>query len=64
MRTIIVRLFEPAPATGRVDLHGFVEDIETGGRRRFTQGAQLLRAIEEIAEKHAADADAGSVGGE
>ncbi|MQA25681.1 MAG: hypothetical protein GEU94_09440 [Micromonosporaceae bacterium] len=59
MRTIIVRLFEPAPDAGEVDLHGFVEDVESGARRRFIQGSQLLEAIEEIAEKRAAEGAAG-----
>jgi hypothetical protein len=49
MRTIIVRLFEPAQAAGRVELHGFVEDVERGTRRRFTEPAQLLETIQEMA---------------
>lgn len=49
MRTIIVRLFEPAQAAGNVELHGFVEDVERGTRQRFTEAAQLLDAIQRLA---------------
>ncbi|MGH3739329.1 MAG: hypothetical protein ACRDT6_27575 [Micromonosporaceae bacterium] len=57
MRTIIVRLFEPAADTGDVHLHGFVEDIGRGTRQRFTRAAQLLAAIEAIAADPAAQND-------
>jgi hypothetical protein len=50
MRTIIVRLFEPATAAGPVGLHGFVEDVQRGTRRHFTRPAQLLEEIQKIAE--------------
>lgn len=55
MRTIIVRLFEPAQAAGDVELHGFVEDVEHGTRHRFTRPAQLLETIQRLAGQPAAD---------
>lgn len=45
MRSVIVRLFEPAPGTGRVAWCGLVEDVRTGVTRQFDGGDQLLRAI-------------------
>ncbi|MGH3717081.1 MAG: hypothetical protein ACRDT4_27010 [Micromonosporaceae bacterium] len=60
MRTIIVRLFEPAPAAGSVEPHGFVEDVERGTRERFTRAAQLLEAIEKIAAQPRVRAEATS----
>ncbi|HEY8472885.1 MAG TPA: hypothetical protein VIL37_09655 [Natronosporangium sp.] len=42
---MIVRLFEPAPGTGRVDWRGLVEDVRTGVTWQFDGGDQLLRAI-------------------
>lgn len=64
MRTVIVRLFEPAPDAGPVELHGFVEDVGRGTRQRFVQGTQLLAAIERIAGQRepdpTGDADSGA----
>jgi hypothetical protein len=45
MRSVIVRLFEPAPGTGMVAWRGLVEDVRTGVTRQFDGGDQLLRAI-------------------
>jgi hypothetical protein len=57
MRTIIVRLFEPAAAAGPVELHGFVEDVRRGTRRQFTRPAQLLEEIQKIADHGRSDTD-------
>jgi hypothetical protein len=45
MRSVIVRLFEPAPGTGQVAWCGLVEDVRTGATWQFDGGEQLLRAI-------------------
>jgi hypothetical protein len=49
MRSVIVRLFEPAPGTGQVAWCGLVEDVRTGATWQFDGGEQLLRAIAEAA---------------
>ena len=48
MRTVIVRLFEPAPGAGSVEMHGFVEDVGRGRRERFTGAEQLLAVFARI----------------
>jgi hypothetical protein len=50
MRSVIVRLFEPAPGTGRVAWCGLVEDVRTGVTWQFDGGDQLLRAIAAAAD--------------
>jgi hypothetical protein len=45
MRTLIVRIFEPAPGAGPVAPRGVVEDVRTGTATRFRGEAQLLAAI-------------------
>lgn len=45
MRSVIVRLFEPAPGTGPVGLCGIVEDVRTGARWQFRGDDQLLAAL-------------------
>ncbi|MGH2601715.1 MAG: hypothetical protein ACRDQW_00305 [Haloechinothrix sp.] len=45
MRTVIVRLFESAQGAGEVGMSGFVEDVASGLRQRFTDAQELLNAI-------------------
>lgn len=47
MKTVIVRVFEAAPGSGQVRLHGVVEEVRTGMSVPFHGAGQLLRAIEE-----------------
>jgi hypothetical protein len=49
VRTVIVRLFEPAPGTGPVGLRGIVEDLVGGTSERFSGPVELLDVIEGIA---------------
>lgn len=51
MRTVIVRLFEPATGTGEVELSGFVEDVAGGTRQRFSGAEELLDAMTRIADR-------------
>lgn len=51
MRTVIVRLFEPAIGAGDVDLSGFVEDVACGTRQRFTGAHELVEVIGRIADR-------------
>lgn len=48
-RTVVVRLFEPAPATGRVELRGVVEDVARRSSEGFAGTAELVSALERIA---------------
>lgn len=50
MRTVIVRLFEPAEGAGDVALSGFVEDVALGTKHRFSSGEELLTAIGFVAD--------------
>jgi hypothetical protein len=45
VKTVIVRVFEPAPDTGPVALRGLVEDVRTGSANPFQGSEQLLAAI-------------------
>lgn len=45
MRTIIVRVFEPAPGCRQAPLQGVVEDVRTGVSLPFHGGDDLLRAV-------------------
>jgi hypothetical protein len=49
VRTVIVRLFEPAPGTANVGLRGIVEDLAHGTRQPFLGVEELLAAIERAA---------------
>jgi hypothetical protein len=60
MRTLIVRVFEPAPEAGPVPLHGVVEDVRSGTTRSFRGEAQLLAALRQ--EMDPAAYEAGTVG--
>ncbi|MGH3516606.1 MAG: hypothetical protein ACRDQ7_04180 [Haloechinothrix sp.] len=51
MRTLIVRLFEPAEGAGGVGLSGFVEDVSKGIRQRFCDAQELLDAIARVADR-------------
>lgn len=56
MRTVIVRLFEPAEGAGDVALSGFVEDVALGTKHRFSGGEELLTAIGFVADTDGAEA--------
>lgn len=45
MRTVIVRLFEPADGMGDVELSGFVDVVAIGTRHRFSGADELVAAI-------------------
>lgn len=51
MKTVIVRLFDPATGTGEVELSGFVEDVAAGTRQRFSGQQELMEAIGRIADR-------------
>lgn len=55
MKTIIIRLFEPAPGTGQVALHGVVEDVRTGSTAAFDSVDELLRTVAALAGRAADD---------
>jgi hypothetical protein len=60
MRTVIVRVFEPAPGTGEVELRGFVDDVTRGTSERFTGTVELLTALQRIVSPFAAPHPLGS----
>jgi hypothetical protein len=62
MRSVIVRLFEPAPGTGGVPWCGLVEDVRTGATWQFDGGDQLLRAIAAAANGDGRDPAESNVG--
>jgi hypothetical protein len=52
MRTLIVRVFEPAPGAGPVALRGVVEDVRSGTARPFRGEEQLLAALRQGVEAY------------
>lgn len=58
MRTVIVRLFEPADGMGEVELSGFVDVVALGTRRRFSGAEELVAAIGDIMQGSQAEEEA------
>ncbi|MQA62222.1 MAG: hypothetical protein GEU86_12135 [Actinophytocola sp.] len=58
MRTVIVRLFEPAEGAGDVVLSGFIEDVALGTKRPFSGGNELLTAIRSVVDHDETEAGA------
>jgi len=63
MRTLIVRVFQPAADTGPLVLQGVVEDVRSGVSTPFRGGERLLAAITQaLARDDDPDGDGGVVG--
>lgn len=46
MKTLIIRIFEPAPGTPAVGVRGIVEDLVHATTESFSDVSELLLAIE------------------